>query len=76
MKKFDIKWIATALFIFGGTICALKLDFMKWAFPCFVIAHTIFLYDFFRTHRNRPMILQNAYFLVINTIATFVWFLQ
>ena len=70
MKKFDIKWIATALFIFGGTICALKLSFMKFAFPCFVVAHSIFLFDFITTHKNKPLIIQNTYFLIVNTIAT------
>ena len=74
MKKFDIKWIATALFIFGGTICALKLSFMRFAFPCFVLAHSIYLYDFIKTHKNKPLIIQNTYFLIINSIATYIWF--
>jgi hypothetical protein len=75
MKKFDIKWIATALFIFGGTSCALKLPFIKFAFPCFVIAHGIHIYDFLRTHRNKALLFQNAYFFIINSIATYIWFL-
>ena len=72
--KFDVKWIATALFIFGGTVCALKLPIMRFAFPCFVVAHFIFLYDFIRTHKNKPLIIQNTYFLIINSIATYIWF--
>lgn len=74
MKNFDIKWISTALFLFGGTSVALQVPWIKYAFPCFVIAHSIQLYDFYRTHKNKPLMLQNAYFFVINTIATIIWF--
>lgn len=71
--NFDIKWIATCLFIFGGTSISLKAPWMAYGFPAFVIAHMILLYDFNRTHKNKPLMLQNAYFLVINTIATILW---
>jgi hypothetical protein len=74
IKKLDIKWVSTILFIFGGTICALKLPIIKYAFPCFVIAHTILLYDFLKTHKNKALIFQNAYFFVINCLATYIWF--
>ena len=73
--RFDIKWIATAFFIFGGTSCALKTPWMKYAFPCFVIAHMILLYDFHRTHKNKALMFQNYYFLLINITATYIWFL-
>lgn len=75
MKKFDIKWIATALFIFGGTACALKLPFIRFAFPSFVIAHGILLFDFMRSHKNKALIFQNLYFFIVNSIATYIWFL-
>ena len=73
--KFDIKWISTVLFIFGGTTVALKMPWMKYSFPSFVIAHAILLYEFFRTHKNKPLIVQNIYFFIVNIIATFIWFL-
>jgi hypothetical protein len=74
MKNFDIKWIAFALFVFGGTVVSLKLSFMRFAFPCFVVGHAIFVYDFWKSHKNMPLLLQNAYFLVVNLIATYIWF--
>jgi len=76
MKRFDIKWIAALLFIVGGTTIALKLPHIKYAFPCFVVAHGISIYDFYKTHKNIPLILQNAYFFVVNIIATYIWFTQ
>jgi hypothetical protein len=75
MKSFDIKWISTALFIFGGTVVASRVTWMEFAFPCFVIAHCILLFDFYRTHKNRALMFSNIYFLLINTYATYNWFL-
>ena len=72
--KFDIKWISTTLFIFGGTSVALQTPWIKYAFPGFVIAHSILLYEFSRTHRNTPLIFQNLYFFIVNMIATYFWF--
>jgi hypothetical protein len=74
MKEFDIKWFATALFIFGGTTVALRMPWIQWAFPCFVIAHMVLLYDFHQTHKNTALMFQNLYFLVVNIIATYIWF--
>jgi hypothetical protein len=74
MRSFDIKWISTMLFIFGGTSIALKLPWIKYAFPCFVIAHTILIFNLYKYYRNTALIFQNIYFLTVNTIATFLWF--
>ena len=76
MKTFDIKWISTALFILGGTGFALKLPFMRWGIPCFVLGHCILLYYFINHHKSKPLILQNMYFLVLNLIGIYVWFIK
>jgi len=72
--KFDIKWVSTVLFIFAGTSVATKMPWTPWAFPCFAVAHSILLYDFFKTHKNKALMFQNLYFLVVNIIATYIWF--
>jgi hypothetical protein len=74
MKKFDIKWIATMLFMFGGTSVAVQAPWMKFAFPAFVLAHSVLLYDFYTTHRNKPLMIQNLYFFIVNIVATILWF--
>jgi hypothetical protein len=76
IKNMDIKWIASALFIFAGTLVALKLPIMKYAFPMFCIAHLILIYDFTTTHKNKPLIIQNIYFFIVNIIATYVWMIK
>jgi|APCry1669189472_1035225.scaffolds.fasta_scaffold00353_11 hypothetical protein len=76
MKKFDIKWIALTIFIIAGTSVALKMPWLKWSFPGFVIAHGILVYDFARTHKNLPLLLQNSYFFIVNIIATYIWFFK
>lgn len=74
MKKFDIKWISTILFVLAGSSVALKLPWIEYCFPCFVIAHGIIYYDQLKTERNRPLMIQNGYFFIVNIIATFIWF--
>jgi hypothetical protein len=75
-KKFDIKWIATALFIFGGTVVAMKAPIIKYAFPAFVLGHIIYLYDFIATHKNKALIFQNVYFFFMNIFACYVWWIK
>ena len=76
IKQMDIKWIASLLFIFAGTLVALKLSIMKYAFPLFCIAHLILIYDFSTTHKNKPLIIQNIYFFIVNIIATYIWMIK
>lgn len=73
MKYFDIRWVSTLLFITGGTTVALKLPFLKYAFPAFVIAHAILVHYFLRVHPNKPLLFQNIYFFFLNAIASYVW---
>lgn len=72
-KQFDIKWIATGLFIFGGTVISIKAPILRYAFPCLVLAHSIYLYDFMSTHKNKALVFSNAYFLLMNIYATYTW---
>ena len=76
IKHMDIKWIASTLFIIAGTFVALKLPIMKFAFPMFCIAHLILIYDFTTTHKNKPLIIQNIYFFIVNIIATYIWMIK
>jgi len=73
MKHFDIKWISTTLFIFCGTLVALKLPNMEWAFPGFAIAHVILAHHFYKVYPNKPLLIQNIYFFLLNTAASYIW---
>lgn len=73
MKYFDIKWLSTSLLIICGTMVALKLPYMQYAFPGFVVAHGILTYYFYKIHPNKPLFTQNIYFFFLNTAATYVW---
>jgi hypothetical protein len=71
---FDIKWVSTILLIIGGTSVALQTPWIKYAFPGFVLAHSILIYYFWKTHFNKPLLFQNVYFFIVNIVATFIWF--
>jgi hypothetical protein len=76
IKQIDIKWVSSLLFIIAGTMVALRLPMMKIAFPMFVVAHGILVYDFHKTHKNKPLIIQNIYFFIVNIIATYIWMIK
>jgi len=76
MKYFDIKWISTILIIVSGTVLALKLPVMRFAFPGFVIAHGILTHHFYKVHPNKPLFIQNIYFFFLNIMASYIWLIK
>jgi len=76
VRDFDIKWIATALFITSGTFISLRLPGMQYAFPVLVIAHSILVYEFYFKQFNKPLVIHNAYFAIVNAFATYIWMAQ
>jgi len=76
MKDFDIKWIATTLFIISGTFISLKLPGIQYAFPGLVIAHCILVHEFYFKQFNKPLLIHNLYFAIVNTFATYIWVIQ
>lgn len=76
MKDFDIKWISTALFIISGTFISLRLPGMQYAFPVLAIAHSILVYEFYFKQFNKPLLIHNLYFAIVNAFATYIWVVQ
>lgn len=72
----DIKWISTILLISGATALAFKIPFFAYCFPAFVIAHGILVYEFGVRHKNMPLLIQNGYFIGLNSIATYIWLIR
>ena len=68
------KWLATVLFIFSGTVLALNIDISRWGFVTFAIAH-ILLVVVFTKLKDYPMLLQNAFFIIVDAIGIYRWFL-
>lgn len=68
-----IKWIATALFLFAGTVLALNIEISKYGFLCFYAGHILLAYYFLK-QRDWALVTQNAFFLVIDSIGIVRWF--
>ena len=66
------KWFATGCFIIGGTSLAFKMPWVLFAFFCLAIAHSTLLYVFIKC-KDKPLIIHNLYFLIVNTIALWRW---
>lgn len=69
------KWIATALFLFAGGILALNVEISRWGFVAFLIAHALLVVVFSKV-KDYAMLLQNGFFIFIDLIGIFRWFIK
>lgn len=67
-----VKWLATFMFVCAGTLISLNLPESKYAFPLFATGHLIAIYVFV-TLRDKPLIVQNIFFLCIDVIGIYQW---
>jgi len=65
-----LKWIGTVIFFIAALLLALNLEFSKIGFLLFFIGHIIFTFVF---RNDRPMLIQNLGFLVLDIVAIFRW---
>jgi hypothetical protein len=41
-----------------------------------VIAHSILVYEFYFKQFNKPLLIHNLYFAIVNAFATYIWMAQ
>jgi len=69
-----VKWLATALFLSAGTLLSLNIEISRFGFLLFLSGH-ILLTWFFLRDRDWAMITQNAFFILIDLLGIYRWFL-
>ena len=69
------KWTATILFLFSGGILSFNIEMSRWGFVSFLIAHILLVVVFFKV-KDYAMLLQNAFFIFIDVIGIFRWFIK
>tara|TARA_Y100000385_G_scaffold261507_1_gene292303 strand:- start:321 stop:542 length:222 start_codon:yes stop_codon:yes gene_type:complete len=67
-----LKWIATAMFLTAGTLLSLNIAISKIGFILFFTGHIILFFLFLRLKDN-PMIVQNGFFILIDSIGIYRW---
>ena len=70
-----IKWSATFMFVCAGTLISLNIPESKYAFPLFATGHIIAIYVF-TILKDKPLIVQNIFFLMIDIIGIWQWLLS
>lgn len=70
-----MKWFATLMFVFAGTLISFNIPESKYAFPLFATGHLIVLGVFLRL-KDKPMIFQNSFFLCIDIFGIWQWLLS
>ena len=70
-----LKWLSTILFVAAGLLLSLNIpELGKWGFIMFLIGHSSLSYIFWK-ESDRPLLIQNAFFILIDLIGIYRWFL-
>ena len=69
-----MKWLATALFLSAGTLLSLNIEISRFGFLLFLSGHILLTWYFFRD-KDWAMITQNAFFILIDLLGIYRWFL-
>ena len=75
MSSNTMKWIATAMFVCGGLLISSNIPISKFAFPIFAMGHILAIYVFSKA-KDKPLIVQNIFFLCIDMIGIYQWLLK
>ena len=74
MSSDNMKWIATAMFVCAGVLISFNIPESKYAFPLFATGHIIAIYVFSKA-KDKPLIVQNIFFLGIDLFGIYQWLL-
>ena len=69
-----MKWLATALFLSAGTLLSLNIEISRFGFLLFFTGH-ILLTWYFLKEKDWAMITQNAFFILIDILGIYRWFI-
>ena len=69
-----MKWLATALFLSAGTLLSLNIEISRFGFLLFLSGHLILTWYFLK-EKDWAMITQNAFFILIDALGIYRWFL-
>lgn len=61
------------MFLFAGAIISMRLSISQYGFIAFLIGHLSLTYLFIKQH-DRPMLIQNSAFIIIDLIGIYRWF--
>ena len=70
----NLKWISTTLFLMAGLMLSLNLGISKIGFILFFIGHVILVNAFWKS-KDWSMITQNGFFIIIDSIGIYRWFI-
>lgn len=65
-----VGWLGTSLTLTGVSMQALLPELLRWSYPVFLIAASLWLTNALMT-RNRPHVALQSVLFVLNTIATY-----
>jgi hypothetical protein len=63
------------MFVCGGLLISSNIPISKFAFPIFAMGHILAIYVFSKA-KDKPLIVQNIFFLCIDMIGIYQWLLR
>lgn len=70
-----MKWVGTGMFVCAGVLISINIPESKYAFPLFATGHIIAIYVF-ASLKDKPLLVQNIFFLCIDMIGIYQWLLR
>jgi|TARA_A200000159_G_scaffold161284_1_gene182902 hypothetical protein len=69
-----MKWLATALFLSAGTLLSLNIEISRFGFLLFLAGHVLLSWYFYK-EKDWAMTTQNGFFIFIDALGIYRWFL-
>lgn len=69
-----LKWFGTFCFIAAATLLSSNIDISKYGFIIFLIGHITFIYVF-HTQKDKAMLFQNSFFILLDLLGIYRWFI-
>ena len=67
-----LKWFGTLCFIVAATLLSANIDISKYGFFVFLLGHLTFIYVF---RKDKPMLFQNSFFILLDLFGIYRWFI-
>jgi len=68
-----LKWFGTVCFLSAATLLSSNIEFSRWGFLIFLSGHVSLTWLFWRLN-DKPMMVQNGFFIFIDIWGIYRWF--
>lgn len=75
LNESNLKWIGTISFLTAAMLLSSNIEISRWGFLIFLFGHVILSVLFFKL-KDKPMFVQNFFFLFVDIWGIYRWFIS